>query len=322
MASKKDLPTYKELMLPVLQAVDRFGGSATRHQVREAIVERFAPSEDLLAITYEGQGRSIYLDRIGWACSACKLTGVLESSNSSRGLYLVTGLGRKVLAMETADAVECLAEFDREARRVGRERSSDVEQQPGDDTTTVEAVLNDDDAEEVPMLADEESEEWKKALLERLHRMSPERFEHFVLYLLQNYDLELRHVGQSGDRGIDGIGTAPMSPVLSATVAVQVKRYDPTKRIGRDTVALFQRDAAAAGAERAILVTLGGYTAEAREASQVTTPTVDLIEGDRLCDLALDKQVGVRNVPQVDSKWFDRFDPQTPTTPDGNARPD
>ena len=154
-----------------------------------------------------------------------------------------------------------------------------------------------------------ESEEWKKVLLERLHRMSPEGFERFVLYLLRNYDLELRHVGQSGDRGIDGIGTAPMSPVLSATVAVQAKRHDPTKKIGRDIVALFQRDAAAAGAERAILVTLAGYTAAAREASQITTPTVDLIDGDRLCDLALDKKVGVRNVPQVNSKWFDRFDP-------------
>ena len=320
MASKEDLPTEKELMLPVLQAVDRLGGSATRHQVREAIVEKLAPSEDLLAITYEGQGRSIYLDRIGWACSACKHTGVFESPK--RGLYLVTGLGRKVLAMKTADAVECLAEFDREVRRAGRERSADAEQQPGGDATSVVAVLSGDDAEEVPLLADEESEEWKKALLERLHRMSPEGFERFVLYLLRNYDLELRHVGQSGDRGIDGIGTAPMSPVLSATVAVQVKRYDPTKRIGRDIVALFQRDADAAGAERAILVTLGGYTAAAREASQVTTPTVDLIDGDRLCDLALDKQVGVRNIPQVDPTWFDRFDPQTPTTPDGKARPD
>ena len=193
MASKEDLPTDKELMLPVLQAVDRLGGSATSRQIRDAVIEVLAPSEDLLAITYPARGgdESIYLDR----------------------------------------------------------------------------------------------------------------------------DLELRHVGQSGDRGIDGIGTAPMSPVLSATVAVQAKRHDPTKRIGRDIVALFQRDANAAGAERAILVTLGGYTAAAREASQVATPTVDLIDGDRLCDLALDEQVGVRNVPQVDSNWFTRFETRQKETP-------
>jgi hypothetical protein len=46
---------------------------------------------------------------------------------------------------------------------------------------------------------------------------------------------------------IDGIGLAPISAVLSSRVAVQAKRYDPTATIGRDVVALFQRDAVASG---------------------------------------------------------------------------
>lgn len=309
MASKKDLPTDKELMLPVLQAVDRLGGSATSRQITDAVIEALAPSEDLLAITYPARGgdESIYLDRLSWARSHCKTTGVLESPR--RSLYLVTDLGREILTMETDAAASRLVELDREVQRAKRDKAAAIKPRAGDDMADESAMPGDDDARSSGALAAEESEEWKKVLLERLHRMSPEGFERFVLYLLRNYDLELRHVGQSGDLGIDGIGTAPMSPVLSATVAVQAKRYDPTKRIGRDIVALFQRDATAAGAERAILVTLGGYTAAAREASQVTTPTVDLIDGDRLCDLALDKKVGVRNVPQVNSKWFDRFDP-------------
>lgn len=308
MASKKDLPTDKELMLPVLQAVDSLGGSATSRQITDAAIEALAPPEDLLAITYPTRGgdESIYLARLSWARSSCKLAGVLESPR--RSLFLVTDLGREVLTMETDAAASRLVELDREVQRARRNKAAAAKLRAGDGTANESAMLYDDDAQ-APGLPDEGSEEWKEVLLERLHRMSPEGFERFVLYLLRNYDLELRHVGQSGDRGIDGIGTAPMSPVLSATVAVQAKRHDPTKKIGRDVVALFQRDAAAAGAERAILVTLGGYTAAAREASQITTPTVDLIDGDRLCDLALDKQVGVRNVPQVNSKWFDRFDP-------------
>jgi hypothetical protein len=31
-----------------------------------------------------------------------------------------------------------------------------------------------------------------------------------------------------GDQGIDGLGIAPISPVLSSRVAVQVKRCDPS----------------------------------------------------------------------------------------------
>lgn len=316
MSSKEDLPLKKDLMLPVLQAVDRLGGSATSRQITDAVIEALAPPEDLLAITYPARERdeSIYLDRLSWALSYCKLAGVLESPR--RSLYLVTDLGREILAMETDAAESRLVEFYREVRRAWRDKAAAIKSPAGDGTADETAMPGDDDAQAL-VLADEESEEWKRVLLERLHRMSPEGFERFVLYLLRNYDLELKHVGQSGDRGIDGIGTAPMSPVLSATVVVQAKRHDPTKKIGRDIVALFQRDAAAAGAERAILVTLGGYTAAAREASQIMTPTVDLIDGDRLCDLALDKQVGVHNVPQVDSKWFDRFDPQTTIIAEG-----
>lgn len=306
MASKKDLSTDKELMLPVLQAVDRLGGSATSRQITDAVIEALAPSEDLLAITYPARGgdESIYLDRLKFARSHCKTAGVLESPRQS--LYLVTGLGREILAMETHAAALCLVELYRE-ERARRDKVAAIKPRAGDGTADGTAMPGDDD-DQALVLSDEGSEEWKKVLLERLHRMSPEGFERFVLYLLRNYNLELEHVGQSGDRGIDGIGTAPMSPVLSATVAVQAKRHDPTKKIGRDIVALFQRDADAAGAERAILVTLGGYTAAAREASQIKTPTVDLIDGYRLCDLALDKQVGVRNVPQVDLKWFDHFE--------------
>ena len=144
--------------------------------------------------------------------------------------------------------------------------------------------------------------------------MSPTAFEHFVLYLLRSFDLELEHTGGSGDEGIDGIGVAPISPVLSAKVAVQVKRYNPSSPagIGRQEVALFQRDAEVAGAERAIMVTLGRFTRAAQKAAQVKTPMVDLIDGERLCDLVDDlvgeQDVGVRIVRQVVPEFFDRFD--------------
>jgi restriction system protein len=99
----------------------------------------------------------------------------------------------------------------------------------------------------------------------------------------RTYGLELTRVGGSGDEGIDGIGLAPISDVLSSRVAVQVKRWDPSRpAIDREVVALFQRDAAAAGAERAVLVTLS-----------------ELVEL---------QGIGVRAVPQVDELRFDRFD--------------
>ncbi len=87
-----------------------------------------------------------------------------------------------------------------------------------------------------------------------------------------------------------------------------MKRYDPQgKPIGREVVALFQRDAQTKGAERAILVTLANFSEPARRAATAATPTVDLIDGERLAELLLDREVGVRREPVVNEGWFDRF---------------
>ena len=87
-----------------------------------------------------------------------------------------------------------------------------------------------------------------------------------------------------------------------------MKRYDPDgKPVGREVVALFQRDAQTKGAERAILVTLGKFSEPARKAAIVTSPTVDLIDGERLASVVHEQKLGVRSVIRVDPGWFDRF---------------
>ncbi len=49
----------------------------------------------------------------------------------------------------------------------------------------------------------------------------------------------------------------------------------------------------------------GGFApAAAHKAAAVTTPTVDFIDGDKLCDLVRDQQIGLRIVAQVDEGWF------------------
>jgi restriction system protein len=57
-----------------------------------------------------------------------------------------------------------------------------------------------------------------------------------------------------------------------------------------------------------VLVTLGRFTAAARKAATHSRPTVNLIDGDRLCELVQQQEVGVVPVPTVIESWFDRFD--------------
>lgn len=209
-------------------------------------------------------------------------------------------MGKKLLALPEAEAHSKVRDLDRNFRRERLQKKKVLQSSP---------VLDEDDDEIDNGLDEEPEATWRDILLARLHRLSPTGFEEFVLYLLRLYGLELERVGGSGDEGIDGIGTAPLSPVLSSRVAVQVKRYDPQgKVVGRETVALFQRDAMTKGSERAILVTLGKFSGPARKAAISSAPTVDLIDGEKLAGLVLEQGLGVRNLPVVNESWFDRFD--------------
>lgn len=271
------------------------------------VVEDLNPSEEMLAVTQPNRpDSSVLMERIQWARSYAKLIGALESPK--RGVFLVTPLGKELAALPDDEGHRRALELDRQFRRERPQRRR-TKPTPEPVDPEVQEVEDEDEAVIREVETGEEAQKWQDVLLARLHRLSPDSFEEFVLYLLRLYGLELERVGGSGDEGVDGIGTAPLSPVLSSRVAVQVKRYDPTGRpIGREVDALFQRDAQTKGAERAILVTLGKFSQPARRAAIVTSPTVDLIDGEKLAELVREKNVGIRSVIRVQEEWFDRFE--------------
>ena len=286
----EELPTYGDLMLPVLRAIHALGGSGTGRELSSAVIEAAGFSDDLLAITYDGRDKSVLLDRLDWARSYSKLGGVLESPR--RGLFLITDLGREIHALADDEAAERLRDIDRAVRRA-RTRKTQHDNEPPPD---IEPDDND------------EAETWRETLLTRLHHLTPDAFEHFVLYLLRSQGMELKRIGGTGDEGVDGIGTAPISSVLSTTVAVQAKRYEPSRTIGRESVALFQSDATAAGAEHGVFVTTARFSEPARRAALGRHPTIDLVDGDKLADLCLEASIGVHTAPVVDTGFFDRFE--------------
>jgi restriction system protein len=100
--------------------------------------------------------------------------------------------------------------------------------------------------------------------------------------------------GRSGDGGIDGVGTYRVS-LVSFPVYFQCKRYQGS--VGPDKVRDF-RGAISGRGDRGLLITTATFTREAkREASRDgATPLIDLIDGEGLCDLLKELQLGVRTV--------------------------
>lgn len=306
--SPEEIPSYHDFILPAIRATVDLGGSAQSRQIADRVLADFDPPEEMLAITYSNRPEDpVLLEKVSWGRSYAKLIGALDSPR--RGVLLVTTFGRELLAMPDHEARARVRDLDREYRRSRKKKPSSTKAIEVDEVDDEDLIGGDTLSAEEPEAAPLSEPTWRDVLQESLHRLLPDDFEEFVLYLLRLYGLELERVGRSGDEGIDGLGTAPISPVLSSRVAVQVKRYDPSGRaVGREVVSLFQNDARKKGAERAILVTLGRFSEPARRAAIDTTPTVDLIDGERLCALIREQGLGVKDRPQVDTHWFDRFD--------------
>ena len=169
-----EIPTYGELMLPVLKAVQALGGSGTGREISAAVVEAEGFSEAMLAETYEGRDKSILLDRLDWARSYCKLGGVLESPR--RGLFLVTDLGREIAAIPASEAVGQLQDVDRAVRRARRKTPKAPRRSPLTTKTSNRMTKTGHGA----------------GVAQSTAQAVTGRVEHFVLYLLRAQGMELK----------------------------------------------------------------------------------------------------------------------------------
>ena len=120
----------------------------------------------------------------------------------------------------------------------------------------------------------------------------PDAFERLAKRLLREADFDSVNVtGESGDGGIDGLGVYRLG-LVSFPVFFQCKRYRGS--VGPGAVRDF-RGAMAGRGDKGLLITTGTFTADAkREATRDGAPPVDLIDGDRLCELLKRYDLGVR----------------------------
>lgn len=139
-------------------------------------------------------------------------------------------------------------------------------------------------------------------------KMRPEAFERLTRRLLREADFDSVSVtGKSGDGGIDGLGVYRLG-LVSFPVLFQCKRYQGS--VGAGAVRDF-RGAMAGRGDKGLLITTGSFTGDAKkEATRDGAPPVDLIDGDRLCELLKRYDLGVRTTTRtvedvtIDSGFF------------------
>ena len=232
--------------------------------------------------------------RLAWARTYLKGMGLL--TNSTRGVWALTDEGTALLTDPSSADVqrqervrELWSAHLVELRKARKARAS---QDP-----------DEADAEELT-----EELSWKEQLLGQLMSMRPDAFERLARRLLREADFDSVNVtGQSGDGGIDGLGVYRLG-LVSFPVFFQCKRYRGS--VGPSAVRDF-RGAMAGRGDKGLLITTGSFTADAKkEATRDGAPPIDLIDGDRLCGLLKQYELGVRTMTRtvedvsVDSGFF------------------
>ncbi|MGP8269964.1 MAG: restriction endonuclease [Terracidiphilus sp.] len=278
------MPTFDQLMNPLLQALHALGGSGSIDEIYEKVIELEKFPEEILAVPHdpEKSTQTQIQYRLAWARSWLKKFGLLE--NSSRGVWALTPKVKGLKRIEPKEVVKAVRAL------IKSEKAEPDGVEP--DTT-----------EEVP-----QEEEWKEKLHSLLtQRLSPAAFERLVQRLLREAGfVQVEVTGRTGDGGIDGRGIARVHGLLGFHVLFQCKRYQGT--VGPGEIRDF-RGAMVGRSDKGLFITTGTFTpAASKEAARDGAPPIDLLDGDALAEKLREFGLGIRiekiEITRVDDDWF------------------
>ena len=284
------IPPYTEMLWPALQSVIDLGGSASISELDDAAIEREKYSSEVQEVLHGDRPSTEVQYRLAWARTYLKGMGLL--TNSQRGVWSVTTKGRDV---SEADIKPLHADWVASTRK---DKKKTNKSEVGHEIDQIEA---------------EAEVDWKDRLLDTLLSMSPAAFERLAQRLLRESGFSSAVVtGRSGDGGMDGMGVYQLS-LLSFPVFFQCKRY---KGSVRSSAVRDFRGAMAGRGDKGLLITTGAFTNDARaESKRDGAPPIDLIDGDRLCELLKAYELGVSTTSRVvedvavDKEFFAGLEP-------------
>lgn len=274
------VPRYIDLLWPALQATIALGGSASNEELDGAVVEREGLSAQVQGVLH-GDGPSTEIEyRLAWARTYLKGMGLL--TNSRRGVWSVTAKGREVTE---ADIRPLHTEFSAENRKKNAARKS------------ARAASRRADEPDSTIAEAENQTDWKDALLDTLLTISPDAFERLTQRLLREAGFSSASITRRNANGdIEGLGVYQLS-LLSFPVFFQCTRYSGS--VGAGAVRDF-RGAMSGRGEKGLLITTGTFTGDARaESKRDGAPPIDLVDGDRLCELLKEHGLGVQSTTRV-----------------------
>jgi restriction system protein len=279
MATSKG-PKFLRFALPILDTLNRLGGSGKPSEVTDAVIDALAiPEEEQGETTKNGASR--VKNQIAWARFYLAKGGFIDPSE--RGVWRLTKQGENA-KLTDADIYLMFKNAHAEIPQKDNARREDADE-------IIEELVHETD------------------LLNILRTLSADGFERICQLLLRKSGFEKVEVtGRSGDGGIDGHGLLEINPFVSFKVLFQCKRYTD-RPVSASHVRDF-RGAMMGRADKGIILTTGQFTSDAqKEARRDGVPPIELVNGEKLVSMFEQLQLGVRpkTVYEIDNKFFDEY---------------
>jgi restriction system protein len=264
-------------------------------------------SEECAQLLPSGKQRVLH-NRIHWAKSFLMKAGLVTSP--SRGAIVATDAGRKLLDNHPTHIDVALL----------RKYPSFEEFYSGGHVDAEPAsTLHDPPAQPAAHLSTPEEQIEKAALtiraalrsdlLQRIAKNTPAFFEGLIIDLLWKMGYggsrpdAAAQLGRSGDGGVDGVINEDRLGL--DRVYLQAKRYAEGNVVGRPEVQKFVGSLVGMGATKGVFVTTSKFSGEAIEYAKHLPQRVILIDGQRLAELMIEHNVGVRLDRAVEFKLLD-----------------
>lgn len=261
-------------------------------------------TEDDLAEMLPSGRQTTFMNRLHWAKTFLDRAMVVNSTK--RGHFQITERGLELLAASKAPvSIKVLSQFPeyvgwREASKATPSGSLEVNPQDAQDSTPDDKIAEGVMAIEADLRA---------SLLSRFQNSSPAFFERTVVALLQamgftnGQKAQAFVTGKSGDGGIDGI--IHQDALGLDAIYVQAKRYATGNAVGRPDIQKFVGSMTGESANKGVFVTTSHFSSDARAYVEKVQQRIVLIDGERLADLALRHNIGVRTKSIVELKSLD-----------------
>lgn len=299
---KEGLPDLAGMMLATIEALREIGGSASIQELDEKVIEIEGLTEEEQSYAMPGDDPRTRVNYyLAWARTYLRRGGALE--NSSRGVWALTDDGESIASLERTQAIyQKVNEEERERAKLKRKEK--LAKQANKKAKKLSASTQ---LELVPASDNREGEDWKIRLLDTLRGVNPAAFERLSQRLLREagfIKVEVR--GKTGDGGIDGVGVLRVN-LVSFQIYFQCKRWKGS--VGSKEIRDF-RGALQGRADKGLFITTGTFTSQAsEEATRDGAIAIDLIDGDRLCELLKQYELGVntRMIEDVSivGGWFE-----------------